>query len=431
MFTTNRYRLSSYIEHQIDKISFDYCLLRLERGTRIVCTAYADLKLVLQMPRGNLETIYPRPLLLTYICSELIDQEPRNYSRAFELMRKNRLNLNFLYDYKPKEFFEQISTFITRLRHDDDICLFLSVIEDEKDTRNEYMTYVLKTDRTLSSTNIDRQRWHPKANLICEQFRSCLQASSMPTDHVNSILTSYVKQSPTNMEGALTYLSQHPNHFDSAIRYLTYFIDIDRLYDIALGTYNFDLVLMISEKTQKDPKEYLPELNQLRAIVDRHWQKFKIDCRLKRFRKAIEHACDYFLEQLIDRTANEHDDHYVEFVNILESHRFYKLAIRRFLSNEHIQPTMLFIRDILRLYGNYLMTKKYYVEAGLIYERGQWTEQASQAFRQGKDVPNSLKFLPDMTKHVSLVTIEIRHRYYIELVRLKSRTKPSQWTMHV
>ena len=366
-----------------------------------MCTAYTDLKLVLQMPRGNLETIYPRPLLLTYICSELINHEPTNYQRAFELMRKNRLNLNFLYDYKPKAFFDHISAFIDNVRQDDDICLFLSEIDNEKNTREEYMKYILKQeDKAVPDLS---QAWYPKANLICEKFRSILQAMPNPTNHINSILTTYIKQSPPNMEGALNFLNQHPAHFDQAIRYLTYFIDIDRLYDVALGTYSFELVLMISEKTQKDPKEYLPELNQLRSIENPHWQKFKIDCRLKRFKKAIENGCDYLIEQLLTKTADEHDKNYPEFLNILENHRLYKLASKRFLSNSQIQPTMLYIRDVLRLYADYLMSKKYYIEAGLIYERGQYNELAGQAFRQGKDVQNSLKLLPPLSNEIGQV----------------------------
>jgi len=366
------------------------------------------------MPRGNLETIYPRPLLLTYICSELIDNEIRNYKRAFELMRKNRLNLNFLYDYKPKQFFDNISKFISDARHDDDICLFLSEIDNEKNTRDEYMKYILKQEENLST---DTQIWHPKANLICEKFRSYLQSTTNPTEHINSILTTYIKQSPPNMEGALKYLNEHPKFFDNAIRYLTYFIDIDRLYDIALGTYNFDLVLMISEKTQKDPKEYLPELNQLRLITNHNWRKFKIDCRLKRFKKAIENGCDYFIEQLLNK-SNEFDEKFHEFINILENNRLYKLAIKKFLSNLQIQSTMEYINQIIKLYGDYLITKKYYIEAALIYERGKLYEQASKAFRQGKDVQNSLKLLPESPKQIKqLITNTEQYRSLAEQFR--------------
>jgi elongator complex protein 1 len=31
-------------------------------------------------------------------------------------------------------------------------------------------------------------------------------------------------------------------------------VDVNVLFDLALGTYDFDLVLMVAEKSQKDPK---------------------------------------------------------------------------------------------------------------------------------------------------------------------------------
>ena len=41
---------------------------------------------------------------------------------------------------------------------------------------------------------------------------------------------------------------------DSALQFLTYMVYVNALFDIALGTYNFELVIMVAEKSQKDPK---------------------------------------------------------------------------------------------------------------------------------------------------------------------------------
>jgi elongator complex protein 1 len=46
---------------------------RIERGSRIVTAVPSAMSLVLQMPRGNLETINPRPLVLEVVKSD-IDQ---------------------------------------------------------------------------------------------------------------------------------------------------------------------------------------------------------------------------------------------------------------------------------------------------------------------------------------------------------------------
>lgn len=35
------------------------------------------------------------------------------------------------------------------------------------------------------------------------------------------------------------------------MKYLLFLVDVNALYDVALGTYNFDLVMMVAEKSQK------------------------------------------------------------------------------------------------------------------------------------------------------------------------------------
>jgi elongator complex protein 1 len=44
---------------------------KIERGSRIVTAVSSTMSLILQMPRGNLETIYPRPLVLKVVKQDL------------------------------------------------------------------------------------------------------------------------------------------------------------------------------------------------------------------------------------------------------------------------------------------------------------------------------------------------------------------------
>jgi elongator complex protein 1 len=72
-----------------------------------LCTA-----LRLQMPRGNLEAVSPRPLLLVALRSFL---DRREYKRAFLLARKHRLNLNLIVDRDPARFDGDVGVFIEAL----------------------------------------------------------------------------------------------------------------------------------------------------------------------------------------------------------------------------------------------------------------------------------------------------------------------------
>ena len=50
---------------------FDESIRRIERGSRIVTVVGGDTRLILQMPRGNLETIHPRALVLCAVREHL------------------------------------------------------------------------------------------------------------------------------------------------------------------------------------------------------------------------------------------------------------------------------------------------------------------------------------------------------------------------
>lgn len=89
------------------------------------------------------------------------------------------------------------------------------------------------------------------------------------------ILTSYVqKQTDKDLADALIKVkavreAERENgrqvvSADEAMKYLLYLVDVNRLYDVALGLYDFDLVMFVAAKSNKDPKEYVPFLNKLR-----------------------------------------------------------------------------------------------------------------------------------------------------------------------
>jgi elongator complex protein 1 len=51
-----------------------------------------------------------------------------------------------------------------------------------------------------------------------------------------------------------------------ALEYVSWLVNPNKLYDVALTTYDFDLVTLVATQTQKDPKEYVPYLNELKQL---------------------------------------------------------------------------------------------------------------------------------------------------------------------
>lgn len=95
----------------------------IERGAKLVTVMPSIFALVLQMPRGNLETIYPRALVLAGIRHSIND---RQYKKAFLACRSHRVDMNILHDHDPLAFLANIGIFIDQLEKVEYLDLFLS-----------------------------------------------------------------------------------------------------------------------------------------------------------------------------------------------------------------------------------------------------------------------------------------------------------------
>lgn len=96
------------------------------------------MSLVLQMPRGNLETIYPRAMVLAGI-RQLIEEV--NYGAAFSTCRTQRVDMNILYDHRPVQFLENVGVFLDQVKDAANIDLFLSSLRycsHSSDPRERY-----------------------------------------------------------------------------------------------------------------------------------------------------------------------------------------------------------------------------------------------------------------------------------------------------
>ena len=97
-----------------------------ERGAKLVTAMPTRMSLVLQMPRGNLETIYPRAMVLAGI-RDLVEQN--KYGEAFATCRTQRVDMNILYDHRPAQFLENIGIFLEQVKDAANIDLFLSTLK--------------------------------------------------------------------------------------------------------------------------------------------------------------------------------------------------------------------------------------------------------------------------------------------------------------
>ncbi|KIW05416.1 uncharacterized protein PV09_03927 [Verruconis gallopava] len=339
-----------------------------ERGARIVTAMPTGYSVVLQMPRGNLETIYPRAMVLAGIRKSI---EEKKYKKAFLACRNQRVDMNILHDHAPEQFMSSVGLFLDQLKKVEYIDLFLSQLRDEDVTKTMYREtiqrkHVVKSNHSAAETKPEGELTpKSKTNRICDALLEQLQ--SRKATNLQNIITANVCKSPPDLEGGLKVVSKLKQEdeeiAEKAAEHICFLADVNQLYDTALGMYDLELALLIAQQSQKDPKEYIPYLQGLQNMGPLR-RRFTIDDDLGRRRRAIEslHAMDDFDE--VQKYA--------------EKHELYSTAIELY----KYKPERL--KALMKLYADFLSSRNRFVEAGVAYEFLQDYASAIPAYKQAQ-----------------------------------------------
>ncbi|KAI8929674.1 IKI3 family-domain-containing protein [Entophlyctis helioformis] len=318
---------------------FDEQHRRVERGSQIVVAVPAGVTLVLQMPRGNLETISPRALVLSTV-RHAIDR--LNYRTAFIACRKHRIDMNLLVDHDPDRFREHVADFVKQIDDPDYLNLIISSLRNEDVTKTMYPVKAVSSTRDVSN----------KVNDICTLMATVLDKLDAER-YIQSILTSDARRLPPDLEGAMRRIyavkeKQSPEAAESALKYLIFLADVNKLYDVALGMYDFALVLMVAQHSQKDPRDYLPFLSELQKLP-KYYQRHRIDDHLGRRESALRNLS----------LAGE--DRFDETVRYMRRHQLYATGMTLY-GEETTQH-----RTILVEFAAFHASNSAYDEAGMLY----------------------------------------------------------------
>lgn len=102
--------LDTLVEHLNDA---KHTSRRVERGASIVISNDADYTLILQMPRGNLESINPRRMVLFEIMMRV---QSSDYLGAYNIAKRSRTDLNVLIDLNPLYFEKNYESFVDQFK---------------------------------------------------------------------------------------------------------------------------------------------------------------------------------------------------------------------------------------------------------------------------------------------------------------------------
>ncbi|KAJ2831078.1 putative elongator complex protein 1 [Coemansia furcata] len=302
-------------EEDDDTLKYDETRRRVERGSAIVLASPLGDSVVFQMPRGNTETVRPRALVLAAVRRAL---DARKYREAVVNCRVNRIDMNVIFDHAPDTLMADWAEFVAQINDPDLLNLFVSGLRDEDVTRSLYAGPKARTMEHAAGVEL-------KTTRICRALRPVLQATGdsrlMPT-----VLTTFMCETPADIPAALQMLAPlSTDERDSALTYLLFLSHVDTVYEAALGLYDLPLALLVAQRSQRDPREYLAELGGLNALPSEEYRRFKIDAQLGRADLAVEHLCAAYMEAGEGKGEPELWAEFARYVGAQEKHR---LAIR-------------------------------------------------------------------------------------------------------
>ncbi|KHJ85295.1 hypothetical protein OESDEN_14982 [Oesophagostomum dentatum] len=172
-------------------------------------------------------------------------------------MKKHRIDMNMLVDYKPDVFLEHIKDLVDSAKDPDLINLLIAALNNN---HSEWC------NGTVISNKVNRI-----TDLLAKQVLSLPHDRRMQMFVV--ALTALLKSTPQRIQEALRLVKDFTNEVPLEKRdvytrkwlhHVGFFVKEAELFDAALSTYDLHLTAQVAEASNRDPKEYIPLLNELR-----------------------------------------------------------------------------------------------------------------------------------------------------------------------
>ncbi|KAL2241664.1 elongator complex protein 1 isoform X1 [Sesamum indicum] len=351
-----------------------------EKGAQIIGVLHGDESaIILQTPRGNLECVYPRKLVLTSIVNALVQGRFRD---ALLMVRRHRIDFNVIVDHCGwQAFIESAADFVRQVNNLSYITEFVCAMKHEDIMETLYKNYTslpcIKGNKNIRQREPKSTNGDNKVYSVLLAIRKALQEQIEETPARElCILTTLAKSSPPALEEALrrikvireTELStaadpqaSYPSSEES-LKHLLWLCDSEAVFEAALGLYDLNLAAIVALNSQRDPKEFLPLLQELERMPTLLMQ-YNIDLKLQRYESALRHI------------VSAGDPYYEDCMNLMNKvPELYPLGLQLIVDPRKRQ-------QVLEAWGDHLNATKCFEDAATTYLCCFCLEKALKAYR--------------------------------------------------
>jgi len=202
-------------DDNLDILTQGYEPRDVERGSRMVAVLPQKPSAIIQLPRGNLELLNPRALVLPHIMT-LIDHG--EYRLAIDLMRRQKVDMNLIVDMDPQQFIMKgVETLVQQVTNIDHLNLFIASLNnsDVKEWKYPIPRWFRRERISEDTTSVDEISFDftSKVNQVCSKLRSVMLSTSPSNDtkdeyYLLPILSTFAKEDPPKLDEALSLISQ-------------------------------------------------------------------------------------------------------------------------------------------------------------------------------------------------------------------------------
>ncbi|KAG5376896.1 hypothetical protein IGI04_041492 [Brassica rapa subsp. trilocularis] len=353
-----------------------------EKGAKVIGVLNGDeAAVILQTIRGNLECIYPRKLVLSSITNALAQQR---FKDALNLVRRHRIDFNVIVDlYGWQAFLQSAVEFVEQVNNLNHVTEFVCAMKNEDVTETLYKTFSFskKRDKVLQAKDLSGN----KVSSVLQAIRKALEEHipESPSREL-CILTTLARSDPPAIEESLMRIKsvremelQNSSSDDNsskksrpsaeeALKHLLWLLDSEAVFEAALGLYDLNLAAIVALNSQRDPKEFLPYLQELERMSE-PLMHFNIDLKLQRFDSALKSI------------VSAGDDYFPDCMDLIKKNpQLFPLGLQLITDLEKKQA-------VLEAWGDHLTDEKRFEDAATTYLCCFNLEKASKAYRECGD----------------------------------------------